>query len=836
MATEGGRFAAVHRLFLEACELDEAERDALLARECAGDDELRREVLALLEEERAGARRLERPAAEAVLGMELRGTELHGAELRGTGLRGSLPEAIAGFRIRGLLGAGGAGIVYEAEQSQPRRAVALKLIRSAFASEEERRRFEHEGQVLAWLHHPGIAAVYATGVADSGLGPQPYLAMELVRGERLDEFAHRRALSAGDRLELVARVCDAVHHAHQKGVIHRDLKPGNILVEESGQPKVLDFGVARITNADLDARTRRTGAGEILGTLPYMSPEQVLADPAQLDVRSDVYALGVIAYELLTGRRPHEVSSTAIPAAIQSIVHDRPTSLGAVDRKLRGDVETIVHKAMEKEKERRYGSAAELAADIRRYLGSEPIVARPASLAYQFRKFTRRQRGLTVGVGLALLAVLAGLTAFALQARATARAEIQAAAEARGAAAIDSFLIQDLLSAPDPRVRGRDVRVLDVLEGAAARAADAFADSPERLARVRATLGKSFLALDEFELAERNLRDSLAWLREHRGESAPLTLETESTLIELLIAREDRDEVLPLARSSFARQSAVLGSDHKTTLTTATNLSTALQRNGQLAEAETVLRDVLARRERTLGADDTATLLARENLSALLVRTGRVAEGVREREAALALRRARYGERDPGTVLARLFVAEQGLGMGTLQDPVATFEPLVADLRAVFGERSQFTGRGMTSLAVALERSGRPEDALAVYQDSIRLLTSVAGASHESTLQAKFHTVELLMRLGLHDQAVPLAEECLADWETGVRDPLSHGLAQLFAGEARLASGDRDRAAGHLKAAIETFESASAQAPVARTFLTRARAALARAAAGAGDQ
>ena len=223
------RFAAARRLFLEAGELAGEDRSVFLARE-----ELLREVLALLDAERRADPRLDRPAVSSLLAA-----------------RPAMPERIGAFRILGVLGAGGMGVVYEAEQENPRRRVALKVLRSPFASDEERRRFEHEGRALAWLNHPGIATVYATGSAAAGAGPQAYIAMELVRGERLDLHAARAGLDARARLELLARLSDAVHHAHQKGVIHRDLKPGNVLVDESGQPKVLDFGVARVNDGDL---------------------------------------------------------------------------------------------------------------------------------------------------------------------------------------------------------------------------------------------------------------------------------------------------------------------------------------------------------------------------------------------------------------------------------------------------------------------------------------------------------------------------------------------------------------------------------------------------------
>jgi non-specific serine/threonine protein kinase/serine/threonine-protein kinase len=264
-----------------------------------------------------------------------------------------LPSSVGPYRIRGLIGEGDMGMVYEAEQENPRRTVALKVVKPGLAIPEILRRFDQESRALARFQHPGIAQIYEAGVARG----RPYFVMERIRGRALLEYAER--LSTPQRLRLMISICDAAHHAHERGVIHRDLKPGNILVDDAGQPNILDFGLARITDRAKDV-TGRTDFGKLVGTLAYMSPEQVSG--GELDRRSDVYALGLILYELLHGRPPYETGHS-VPEAIRVIREQEPLPLGAVNRDFRGDLETITTKALEKDKTRRYATAADLAGD-----------------------------------------------------------------------------------------------------------------------------------------------------------------------------------------------------------------------------------------------------------------------------------------------------------------------------------------------------------------------------------------------------------------------------------------------------------------------------------------
>jgi WD40 repeat protein/predicted Ser/Thr protein kinase len=358
------------------------------------------------------------------------------------------------YRILRYIAEGGMGAVYEAEQDNPRRTVALKVLRPGCASPALLKRFAHEAQILGRLHHPGIAQVYEAGLADDG---QPFFAMEFIRGLPLDEYVARHRLDLAARLALLARVCDAVQHAHEQGVIHRDLKPANILVEEAGQPKVLDFGVARATDADLLTDAGLTRTGQVLGTPNYMSPEQVAADSAAIDRRADVYALGVILFELAAHRPPYQLEGRAVVEAARIILDQEPPRLGSIDPELRGDVETIAAKALEKDRARRYQSAADLAADLRHWLAHEPIRARPPSALYHLRKFARRHKALVGGVVATGLALVLGLVLTALFAIGEARQRRQAEDEkrealyqtyrARIAAAVGALALHDVADA-----------------------------------------------------------------------------------------------------------------------------------------------------------------------------------------------------------------------------------------------------------------------------------------------------------------------------------------------------------------------------------------------------
>jgi WD40 repeat protein/predicted Ser/Thr protein kinase len=400
----------VRSLFDQAADLPQEERGAFLDAACDGDAGLRALVERLLaydtgagidEDENGLPKSTPARAPEVTVPNS---TSPWPVEAPG------LPSRIGRYRVVRLHGEGGMATVYEAEQDQPRRTVALKVIRPGLVTPELVKRFRHEAEILARLQHPGIAQIHEAGVADDG---RPFFAMEFIRGMPLDRYAHGRRLDVPARLELLARVCDAVQHAHDTGVIHRDLKPRNILVDETGQPTVLDFGIARVTDPDLLLTANETRTGQLLGTLNYMSPEQIAADSSGLDARSDVYTLGVILYELLAHRLPYQLDQLSVHEVARVIEQEEPPRLGSIDRRYRGDIETIVAKALEKERTRRYASADDLASDVRRHLRRETILARKVSSAERSWRWARRNPSIAVLVGV-LIGVLLLATAGSL--------------------------------------------------------------------------------------------------------------------------------------------------------------------------------------------------------------------------------------------------------------------------------------------------------------------------------------------------------------------------------------------------------------------------------------
>jgi hypothetical protein len=750
----------VEQLYHSALALEPNQRAAFLDKVCGFDVELRQEVQSLLAQAEQRDSFLEMPALQ-VAAKAMAAGSVEAAVVR------PVPAAIGHYRALRLLGEGGMGAVYEAEQDQPRRIVALKVIKPGFATLENLRRFQQESQALGRLQHPGIAQIYEASTADTGFGPQPYFAMELIRGRTLNDYAEAHQLQAREQLALMAKVCDAVAHAHQRGVIHRDLKPGNILVDETGQPKILDFGVARLTESDVQ-HTRQTDLGQIVGTLAYMSPEQVLGDPLALDVRSDVYALGVILYELLAGRLPYSLHHKPLHEALEVIREEEPAPLSSIQRGYRGDIETIVAKALEKDKARRYASAEDLAGDIRRYLADEPITARPASASYQLQKFTRRHKALVAGTAAVFLVLALGVVVSTWQAVRARAAERAAANEAAAAHAINDFLQNDLLAQasaatqsgpsakPDP-----DLKVRTALDRAAAHIAGKFDRQPQVEAAIRETIGQAYLGLGQYPQARAQLERALHVARRAFGPENPKTLKMINWLGRTAYRQGKYPEAEALCTQALAMQRRVLGLENPDTLSSVNCLASAYSAEGKYAQGEALYRKTLEAQRRVLGPEHPDTLSSMTGLAVAVGNEGKIAEETALDSQVLEIRRRVLGSEHPDTLMTMNNLAGDYVSQGNYAQGAALFNQALQIQRRVLGPEHHDTLMSMHNLATDYADQGEYAQAEELYRQILEFQRRVLGPEHSETLLSMNDLAASYTSQGKYAQAEALCRQAL---------------------------------------------------------------------------
>ena len=749
------RWAVIGSIYQTALELDRCERPTWLQQACAGDAVLLKEIESLLA---CAAADLSNHAVRSNM-EKLWDHVVEQSNLDSSEDPSALPSTIGKYRVLRVLGEGGMGVVYEAEQDQPRRVVALKVIKSGLSDPSLVRRFEQELLALGRLQHPGIAQIYEAGIAENGIGAQPYFAMEFVCGQPLLEYADTHQLSARQRLELIARVCEGVQHAHQRGIIHRDLKPGNIFVDETGQPKILDFGVARVT--DSDARiTHQTDVGQLVGTLAYMSPEQVLGDPMALDTRSDVYALGVVLYQLLAGSLPYKISS-GLPEAVRAIEEDVPKPLSAVSSTYRGDIETIVAKALEKDKTRRYASAADLGADIRRYLHDEPIMARPASTIYQLQRFARRHKALVAGVAAVFIVLVAGVMV-------STREASRANREAATSRAISDFLQNDLLAQASAANQARpdnkpdpDLKVRTALDRAAARISGRFDQQPEIEAAIRDTIGQTYMDLGLYPEARTQLECALDLRRRLLGSKNPETLKTMSRLGYVAFLQGKYPEAERVLGSALDTQRRVLGSENPETLSTLSALATVTWAEGKYPQAEALDTQILEIRRRVLGPEHPSTLTTMNNLAIVYDEQGKYAQAEALYAQTWEIRRRVQGPEHPDTLrpmsnLAGVYWAEHKYAQAD-----ALFIQTLELQRRVSGPEHPSTLIVMHNLAGLYADEGKFSEAEALDSQALQAERRALGPENPNTLKTVNDLASVYFDEGKYAQAEALFTENL---------------------------------------------------------------------------
>ncbi|HEV8042535.1 MAG TPA: serine/threonine-protein kinase [Bryobacteraceae bacterium] len=773
---EAERWEEIKRLYHAALELEKSRWPAFLEQASAGDQALAREVLSLLAQSEGTASFLDAPAIEVAA----RSMSVECASLSLT--------TIGRYRINRLIGEGGMGAVYEAEQEEPRRRVAVKVIKPGLATPERLRRFRQESQALGRLQHPGIAQIYEANSADTGFGPQPYIAMEFIHGLPLQRYAESHRLSTREKLLLIAKICDAVEHAHQRGLIHRDLKPGNILVDELGQPKILDFGVARVVEDPSDP-TVHTSLGQIIGTLAYMSPEQVQGDPLEVDTRSDVYSLGVILYELLSGRLPYDVSHRQLPEAVHTIREDEPESLSSISRNYRGDIETLVRKALEKDKSRRYASAADLGADIQRYLRDEPIVARPPSAGYQLQKFALRHRVAVAVASGAFLLLLAFAVVQAVQLRRTTEERDRANRERDRATRITNFMTRMFKVSDPSEARGNSVTAREILDKASTDMVAGLSKDPEVQAQMLQVIAGTYANLGLYARAEELARHALAERQRVLGPGDPKTIESMAQLGWILDRGGHPPEGEKLERSALAGQRRVLGPDNPATLETEDHLALTLQDQGRINEAEQLEREVLEVATRKLGTENVQSLQAMSNLGGILWDKGRYAESEQEYRQVIDVGRRVWGPNHPETLKAISNLALVIQSRGGLAEAEQMDRDVLALAQRVFGPEHRFTTGVMYNLAGVIGSQGRLADAEKLFRQTLAIQLRTLGADHQRTLGTKADLADMLFSEGRLHEAENLQRETLAV-ETRVLDPEHPGLLNLQSSLAKTLIGE----------------------------------------------
>ncbi|MEM8713708.1 MAG: serine/threonine-protein kinase, partial [Planctomycetota bacterium] len=627
-------------------------------------------------------------------------------------------------------------------QAAPERVVALKVTRPGYASPELLRRFLREVEVLGQLDHAGIARIHEAGTWTSEMGPRPYFAMELIDGLPLTQFAQERGLRTRERLTLMSKVCDAVHHAHEAGIMHRDLKPANILVTKAGQPKILDFGVARPTEREPSGVTQMTMAGQIVGTVPYMSPEQ-LYGTRRIDARADVYALGVLTYELLAVQLPLPLRNVHLAEAIETVRERVPRGLGSHDSRLRGDVETIVAKALSKNPDDRYPTAAAMGRDIDRHLGDMPIDARPPSTFDQVVKFTRRHRTIVGAAGLVLASSLTATGISVTAATRARRAAQDSRVEAAKAGAVRSFLEMMLRSA-DPFAEdghaGPDVTLGEMLEMAASWVDTSFPGQPEVEVSARLTMATTFKGISRYADAREQLDASLELAREIIEEPPVEELKVRRMIAVLDSLEGDHAKALAGLEATLTEQVRWLGEGDPDALSTRANLVLVLRRQGMLERAEEEGRRTVELCRANLSGDQEIRWAALVNLASVLRQrdpAGNLAESLELYKEARSGYREICGPDHPQVAMIINNIARLHLANGDLERAGKGFQEAATRLERSLPSPHAYVGAVWNNLGFVQQERGDLEKADRSFRRAVAAYEASVGADHIDTLTTR---------------------------------------------------------------------------------------------------
>ena len=738
---------------------------------------------------------------------------------------------IGPYKLLSALGEGGFAMVYLAEQQRPvKRRLALKIIKPGMDSKEVVARFEAERQALALLDHPNIARVFDAGTTEEGY---PYFVMEHVNGLPVTKYCDSQKLNISERLDLFLQICGALQHAHQKGIIHRDIKPSNILVagdQDKALPKVIDFGIAKAITQPLTERTLFTENGQLVGTPEYMSPEQVQMSAMDIDTRSDIYSLGVLLYELLTGVMPFDPQKlresglddlrriireqdpktpstrlTSLGEYAQAIAECRSTSVATLAKRLHEELEWIPLKAMRKDRTRRYRSASELADDIRNYLNGLPLIAGPESRRYRLKKFVSRNRLLVTSLAAVLAVLVAAVlvsTAFAIK-EARARAEAlasryEAERQALVSQAVSDFLRDDLLSSVDPYVaQGREVTVRSFLDAASEKIEGKFQAEPLVEASIRHTLGNTYRNIGDFDSAQEHLEIARKIRVEKLGEQNPETLSTADGLARVYWRQGRYDEAQLLFTKTVEGRRQVLGAEDAETLFSMNGLAVLYFSQGRYDQAESLYKEMLAVNRALLGEQEISTLLFMGNLATVYRFQGRYEEAEPLYQKAIEHERRLLGSEHPDTLysvngLAMLYIA-QGL--------YDKAEPLLLDVleigSLVLGPEHPDVLVSMNGLAILRTAQGRYDDAEQLLIDALDMGALTLGAEHPSMLAATNSLALLYMEEALYEKSESLLEGVLnararvlgADHPDTLDS--AHGLGLLYAAMGRYVEAER---------------------------------------------